>query len=61
VVRDFSVRSKIQKIFTKRSLASEKSTKIAPKIHIFSTTTPNPVILMPKFSESLPLSFCAFM
>jgi hypothetical protein len=27
----FAVRSKIRKIFTKRSLASEKSTKIAPK------------------------------
>jgi hypothetical protein len=43
------------------SLASVKSTKIAPKIHIFSTTTPNPVILVPKFLESLPLSFYAFI
>jgi hypothetical protein len=62
-VCDFTVRPEIQKIFMKRSLASEKSTKIAPKlkIHIFSTTTPNPVILVPKFSESLPLSFCAFI
>jgi hypothetical protein len=53
--------SKIQKIFTKRSLASEKSTKIAPKLHIVSTTTPNPIILVPKFLESLPLSFYAFI
>jgi hypothetical protein len=57
----FAVRSKIQKIFTTRSVASEKSTKIAPKIQIFSTTTPNPVILVPKFLESLPLSFYAFI
>jgi hypothetical protein len=58
------VRSEIQKIFTKRSLASEKSTKIAPKLqknHIFSTTTPNPVILVQKFLESLPLSFYSFI
>jgi hypothetical protein len=60
----FPVRSEIRKIFTKRSLASEKSTKITPKlqkIHIFPTTTPNPVILVPKFLESLPLSFYAFI
>jgi hypothetical protein len=49
------------KIFTKRPLTSEKSTKIAPEIHIFLTTTPNPVILVPKFLESLPLSFYAFI
>jgi hypothetical protein len=38
--------------------------KIAPetsKLHIFSTTTPNPVILVPKFSESLSPSFCTFI
>jgi hypothetical protein len=29
---NFTVRSKIRKIFTKRSLASEKSSKIAPKL-----------------------------
>jgi hypothetical protein len=60
----FAVRFEIQKIFTKRSLASEKFSKIAPKlqkIHIFSTTTPNPVILVRKFLESLPLSFYAFI
>jgi hypothetical protein len=62
--RIFAVRSEIQKIFTKRSLASEKSTKNSSKtskIHIFSTTTPNPVILVPKFLESPPLSFYAFI
>jgi hypothetical protein len=32
VVHDFAVRPEIQKIFTKRSLASEKSPKIAPKL-----------------------------
>jgi hypothetical protein len=60
----FSVRSKIQKILTKRSLASEKSIKNSSKtskIHIFSTTTPNPVILVPKFLETLPLSLYAFI
>jgi hypothetical protein len=31
----FAVRSEIQKIFTKRSLASEKSTKIAPELQKF--------------------------
>jgi hypothetical protein len=38
----------------------KNSSKI-PKIHIFSTTTPNPLILVPKFLESLPLSFYAFI
>jgi hypothetical protein len=32
---NFAVRSEIQKIFTKRSLASEKSSKIAPKLQKF--------------------------
>jgi hypothetical protein len=31
------------------------------KIHIFPTTTPNSVILVPKFLESLSLSFYAFI
>jgi hypothetical protein len=31
------------------------------KFHIFSTTTPNPVILAPKFSKTLLLSFYAFI
>jgi hypothetical protein len=54
----------IRKIFTKSSIASEESPKNSSKtskIHIFSTTTPNLVILVPKFSESLPLYFCAFI
>jgi hypothetical protein len=55
---------KFEKSLQKRSLASEKSTKNSSKtlkIHIFPTTTPNPVILMPKFLESLPLSFYTFI
>jgi hypothetical protein len=36
----FAVRSKIRKIFTKRSLASEKSTKIAPKFQKFISFQP---------------------
>jgi hypothetical protein len=37
---NFSVRSEIQKILTKRSLASEKSTKIAPKLQKFISSQP---------------------
>jgi hypothetical protein len=40
VVRDFAVRPEIRKIFTKRSLASEKSTKIAPKLQKFISFQP---------------------
>jgi hypothetical protein len=36
----FAVRSEIQKTFTKRSLASEKSTKIAPKHQKFKSFQP---------------------
>jgi hypothetical protein len=36
----FVVRSEIQKIFTKRSLASKKSTEIAPKIQKFISFHP---------------------
>jgi hypothetical protein len=36
----FAVRSEIQKIFTKRSLASEKSTKVAPKLQKFISFQP---------------------
>jgi hypothetical protein len=39
----------------------QKNSSKTSKIHIFSTTTPNPVILVPKFLESLPLSFYAFI
>jgi hypothetical protein len=38
-----------------------KNSSKTSKIHIFSTTTPNPVILVPKFLESLPLYFYAFI
>jgi hypothetical protein len=40
VVHDFAVRPKIWKIFTKKSLASEKSTKIAPKLQKFISFQP---------------------
>jgi hypothetical protein len=36
----FVLRSEIQKIFTKRSLASEKSSKIAPKLQKFISFQP---------------------
>jgi hypothetical protein len=36
----FAVRSEIRKIFTKRSLASEKSTKIGPKLQKFISFHP---------------------
>jgi hypothetical protein len=36
----FAVRPEIQKIFTKRSLASEKSTKIDPKLQKFISFQP---------------------
>jgi hypothetical protein len=38
-----------------------KNNPVTSKFYIFSTTTPNPVILAPKFSESLILSFYAFI
>jgi hypothetical protein len=38
-----------------------KNSPKTSKFHIFSTTTPNLVILAPKFSESLLLSFYAFI
>jgi hypothetical protein len=37
---NFSVWSEIQKIFTKRSLASERSPKIAPKLQKFISFQP---------------------
>jgi hypothetical protein len=40
VVRDFAVRPEIRKIFTKGSQASEKSTKIAPKLQKFISFQP---------------------
>jgi hypothetical protein len=49
----------LQKVPSLRKI--HKNSSKTPKIHIFSTTTPNPVILMPKFLESLPLSFYAFI
>jgi hypothetical protein len=52
------------KINSKKVPSLRKIHKNSPKtskIHIFSTTTPKSVILVPKFSESLPLSFYAFI
>jgi hypothetical protein len=49
---------------SKRVPSLRKIRKNSPKtskFHIFSITTPNLVILTPKFSESLPLSFYAFI
>jgi hypothetical protein len=63
-VRDFSDRPLVLKNNSKKVPSLRKIHKNSPetsKFHIFSTTTPNPVILAPKFSESLPLSFYAFI
>jgi hypothetical protein len=63
-VQEFTVRSEdLENIYKKvPSLRKiHKNSSRTSKIHIFSTTTPNPVILVPKFSESLPLSFYAFI
>jgi hypothetical protein len=49
---------------SKRVPSLRKIHKNSPKnskFHIFSTTTPNPVILAPKFSKSLLLSFYGFI
>jgi hypothetical protein len=49
---------------SKRVPILRKIHKNSPKIskfHIFSTTTPNPVILASKFLDSLLLSFYAFI
>jgi hypothetical protein len=63
-VRDFAVRTRnLENIYKKVPSLKKihKNSSKTPKIHIFLTTTPNQVILVPKFSESLPLSFCAFI
>jgi hypothetical protein len=49
----------LQKVPSLRKI--HKNSSKTSKIHIFSTATPNPVILVPKFLESLPLSFYAFI
>jgi hypothetical protein len=51
------------KIITDIALATSRNYKLVPITsfhHIFATVTINPVILVPKFSESLPLSSYAF-
>jgi hypothetical protein len=60
----FAVRPKKLKNNSKKVPSLRKIPKNSPKtlkVHIFSTTTPNPVILVPKFSGSLSLYFCAFI
>jgi hypothetical protein len=62
--KNFTVRSEDLKNIYKKVPSLRKIHKNSfktSKIHIFSTTTPNLVILVPKFSESLPFSFCAFI
>jgi hypothetical protein len=49
----------LQKVPSLRKI--HKNSSKTSKIHIFSTPMPNPVILVPKFLESLPLSFYAFI
>jgi hypothetical protein len=59
MVRSEDLKNNYKKVPSLRKI-HKNSSKIS-KIHILSTTTPNPVILVPKFSESLPISFCAFI
>jgi hypothetical protein len=58
-VRSVDLKNIYKKVPSLRKIP-ENSFKTS-KIHIFSTTTPNLVIFVPKFSESLPPSFCAFI
>jgi hypothetical protein len=58
-VRPGNLKNNSEKVLNLRKI--HKNSSKTSKIHIFSTTTPKPVILVPKFSESLPLSFCAFI
>jgi hypothetical protein len=58
-VRPRKLKNNSKKVHSLRKIP--KNTPKTSKIHIFSTTTPNPVILVPKFLESLPLSFDAFI
>jgi hypothetical protein len=58
-VRPGNLKNNYKKVPSIRKI--HKNSSKTSKIHIFSTTTPNPVILVPKFSESLLLSFCAFI
>jgi hypothetical protein len=60
----FAVRPGKLKNNSKKVPSLRKIPKNSPKtskIHISPTTTPNPVILVPKFLESFPLSFYAFI
>jgi hypothetical protein len=60
----FAKRSQVFKNNSKEVPIPRKIYKIAPETsnnHIFPTTTPNSVFLMPKFLESLPLSLFGFI
>jgi hypothetical protein len=59
MVRSEDLKNIYKKVHSLRKI--HKNSSKTSKIHIFSTTTPKPVILVPKFSESLPLSFYAFI
>jgi hypothetical protein len=64
VVCNFTKRPLNLKNNSRKVLSLRKIHKISPKtskFHIFSTTTPNPVIPAPKFSGSLLLSFYEFI
>jgi hypothetical protein len=58
-IRPGNLKNNSKKVPSLRKI-HKNSSKI-PKIHIFPTTTLNPVILAPKFLESLSLSFYAFI
>jgi hypothetical protein len=52
------------KLIPNIALATSRNYKYVPMTsfqHIFATVTSNPVILVPKFSESLSLSYYAFI
>jgi hypothetical protein len=60
---NFQLGPKFKKILQKGPYLRKihKNSSKTSKFLIFSNTTPNPVILVPKFLESLPLSFYAFI
>jgi hypothetical protein len=59
MIRPGNLKNNSKKVPSLRKI--HKNSPKTSKIHIFPTITPNPVILVPKFLESLPLSFYAFI
>jgi hypothetical protein len=55
----WNLKNNSRKVFSLRKI--HKNSPETLKFHIFSTTTPNLVILAPKFSGSLRLSFYTFI